>query len=154
MELQRLKGNAGHKKKERISIKGSAGAKVSYSKKNPDGSVRTIKNVYPGSPQEQQLEQQGFVRGTQTVGVKPSVEEREEERLRASVDTLSERADSDPNKFYEEESFKQNEDGSLYIDPVSNAPVRLKPFYEATGRRRGTLRQSCVWGNSGTMPRS
>jgi len=112
-----------------------AESKLTYSKRNPDGSVRTIKNVKPGSEQERQLAGQGFVRGTQTVGVKPSVEERKESRLRGAVDNLSERANIDPNKFHEDENFKQNNDGSLYLDPVSQAPVRMEAFHKATGKR-------------------
>jgi hypothetical protein len=113
----------------------SAKAPATFSKKNPDGSVRTIKNVMPGSEQAMKLQAQGFVRGTQTVGVKPSPEERKEARLIKNVDKLSGMAATDPNKFFEEQNFRQNPDGSLFLDPVSEAPQRLKPFYTATGKR-------------------
>jgi len=118
-----------------VGAGGGAEDLSSYSKKNQDGSVRTIKNVTPGSQQAQQLEASGFVKGTQTVGIKPSAEERKERRLVKNVDKLSALATADPNKFHDDHNFRQNDDGSLYIDPVTDAPLRLKPFTTSLGKR-------------------
>jgi len=112
-----------------------AGSRLTYSKKNEDGSVRTLKNIVPGSEQERQLIGQGFNQGTQTVGIKPSAKERETKRQIGAVDKLSEQATTDPNRFHEKHNFKQNEDGSLFLDPVTNAPVKLPPFWKGTGKR-------------------
>ncbi len=65
----------------------------------------------------------------------PTLSERENVRLRAAVDKLSVQAQKDPNKFFENNNFRMNNDGSLYLDPVTAAPIRLDSFYKGTGKR-------------------
>ena len=106
-----------------------------YSIKNTDGSTRTVKNVKPGSIQEKQLLQTGFVEGTQTVGVKPSAKERAQERMNLQTDNFTKFANEDPNEFYEKYDYRQNDDGSLFIDPVTGGPQKLKSFGDVFGKR-------------------
>ena len=106
-----------------------------YSKKNPDGSVRTIKNVKPGSEQEKQLIDSQFIEGSQTVPMKLSAEERKQERINKATDKLTNLANEDANKFYSDHSYRQNKDGSLFIDPVTGGPQELKSFEKVTGKR-------------------
>lgn len=106
-----------------------------YSIKNEDGSTRTIKNVKPGSIQEKQLTETGFVEGSQTVGVKPSAKERAQEKINKQNDNFTQMANEDPNTFYEKYDYRQNEDGSLFIDPVTGGAQKLKSFGDVFGKR-------------------
>jgi hypothetical protein len=108
---------------------------VTYSKKNPDGSTRTINDVIPNSAYAQELIADGFVRGAQTTGRQTTAQERKDAKVGANVDKLKRMALADPNKFFENESYRMNDDGSLYIDPVTLLPTELVPFYTATGKR-------------------
>lgn len=106
-----------------------------YSKVSEDGGVRTLKNVKIGSKQESDLLGQGFLEGTRTAGAKPSATERAQARINKATDKLTVMANEDPNKFYEKYSYRQNEDGSLFIDPVSGGPQKLVSFEKKTGKR-------------------
>ena len=65
-----------------------------------------------------------------------------ESKLKARKDAnvrLAAEAEQDPNAFYEKHNIKMNDDGSIYLDPIDLAPVRLKSFEEVTGKR-GTVK--------------
>jgi hypothetical protein len=81
------------------------------------------------------LLQTGFVEGTQTVGVKPSAKERAQERMNLQTDNFTKFANEDPNEFYEKYDYRQNDDGSLFIDPVTGGPQKLKSFGDVFGKR-------------------
>jgi hypothetical protein len=53
--------------------------------------------------------------------------EREEQRMRSSVDRLSTMALENPDKFHEDQHYRQNDDGSLFLDPITRSPVPLDP---------------------------
>jgi len=106
-----------------------------YSVRNEDGSVDTLENIKPGSEQEKQLIKRGLTKGKKTVGIKPSEAERAQKRLNDSTDKLTKMANEDPNKFYSEHNYRQNDDGSLFIDPVEGGPQELKVFTDILGKR-------------------
>ena len=64
-----------------------------------------------------------------------TVSEREILRKQGSVEKLQKMASEDPNKLYTEHSFKMNDDGTLYLHPVTNTPVELKTWTSAMGKR-------------------
>jgi len=61
--------------------------------------------------------------------------ERYNKKLRDSYDKLDASSRKDPNKFFEDNSIRMNDDGSIYRDPVTNTPVKLKSFEQVTGKR-------------------
>ena len=81
---------------------------------NPDTGARNIERTYL-KPEPQ-----------------PSVSERETIKRQKAVGKLEA---MDPNEAYMTHGYKMNEDGSLYIDPVNNAPVKLPPFHKVMGKR-------------------
>jgi hypothetical protein len=67
----------------------------------------------------------------------PTVTERELLRRQKAMGKLQTKAATDPNEVYRL-GYQMDDDGSLFIDPVDNAPVKLRTFDKVLGKR-GTI---------------
>ena len=62
----------------------------------------------------------------------PTLSERDLVRQKAAIGKLRE---MDPNITYMKHGFRVNDDGTLYLDPVTDAPQKLPPFHKVMSKR-------------------
>jgi hypothetical protein len=65
-----------------------------------------------------------------------TLSERDLLKRQQATEALIEMAERDPNEVVNH-GYKMNSDGTLYVDPVNNAPVKLPHFTKVMGKRGG-----------------